>query len=56
MPGMDGFEVCRMLKKTGNIAISRLTSKDEVDDMLLGGIAVQPRKLPSYLAGFPGIM
>lgn len=36
MPGMDGFEVCRMLKKTGNIAIIMLTAKDEVDDRVKG--------------------
>lgn len=36
MPGMDGFEVCRMLKKTGNIAVIMLTAKDEVDDRVKG--------------------
>ena len=36
MPGMDGFEVCRMLKKTENIAIIMLTAKDEVDDRVKG--------------------
>ncbi|SPF54495.1 Transcriptional regulatory protein YycF (fragment) [Candidatus Desulfosporosinus infrequens] len=36
MPGMDGFEVCRMLKKTGNVAIIMLTAKDEVDDRVKG--------------------
>ncbi|WP_206811606.1 response regulator transcription factor [Paradesulfitobacterium ferrireducens] len=36
MPGMDGFEVCRMLKKTGNIAIIMLTAKDEVEDRVKG--------------------
>jgi len=32
MPGMDGFEVCRMLKKIENVAIIMLTARDEVDD------------------------
>ncbi|WP_040949658.1 response regulator transcription factor [Gorillibacterium massiliense] len=37
MPGMDGFEVCRLLKKNiGNIAIIMLTAKDEVDDRVKG--------------------
>jgi len=36
MPGMNGFEVCRMLKKTENIAIIMLTAKDEVDDRVKG--------------------
>jgi two-component system OmpR family response regulator len=36
MPGMDGFEVCRMLRKTENIAIIMLTAKDEVDDKVKG--------------------
>ncbi|EHQ91187.1 response regulator transcription factor [Desulfosporosinus youngiae] len=36
MPGMDGFEVCRMLKKTENIAIIMLTAKEEVDDRVKG--------------------
>lgn len=36
MPGMDGFEVCRMLKKTANIAIIMLTAKDEVEDRVKG--------------------
>lgn len=36
MPGMDGFEVCRMLKKTENIAVIMLTAKDEVDDRVKG--------------------
>lgn len=36
MPGMDGFEVCRMLKKTENIAIIMLTAKDEIDDRVKG--------------------
>jgi two-component system OmpR family response regulator len=36
MPGMDGFEVCRMLKKTGNIAVIMLTAKEEVEDRVKG--------------------
>jgi len=36
MPGMDGFEVCRMLKKTGNVSIIMLTAKDEVEDKVKG--------------------
>jgi two-component system OmpR family response regulator len=37
MPGMDGFEVCRLLKKAGNNAsVIMLTAKDEVDDKVLG--------------------
>jgi len=36
MPGMDGFEVCRMLKKTKDVAVIMLTAKDEVDDRVKG--------------------
>lgn len=37
MPGMDGFEVCRMLKKAGdNVAVIMLTAKDEVEDRVKG--------------------
>lgn len=36
MPGMDGFEVCRMLKKTENVAVIMLTARDEVDDRIKG--------------------
>ncbi|WP_028403221.1 response regulator transcription factor [Ectobacillus panaciterrae] len=36
MPGMDGFEVCKMLKKIGNIAVIMLTAKEEVDDRVKG--------------------
>jgi len=36
MPGMDGFEVCRMLKKTENVAVIMLTARDEVDDRVKG--------------------
>lgn len=36
MPGMDGFEVCRMLKKIENVSIIMLTARDEVDDRVKG--------------------
>lgn len=36
MPGMDGFEVCRMLKKMENVSIIMLTARDEVDDRVKG--------------------
>jgi two-component system OmpR family response regulator len=36
MPGMDGFEVCRLLKKLGPIAVIMLTARDEVDDRVRG--------------------
>jgi two-component system, OmpR family, response regulator len=37
MPGMDGFEVCRMIKKCGEqVSIIMLTAKDEVDDRVKG--------------------
>ncbi len=36
MPGMDGFEVCRMIKKSENVAVIMLTAKDEVDDRVKG--------------------
>lgn len=36
MPGMDGFEVCRMLKKTKNVSVIMLTAKEEVDDRVKG--------------------
>lgn len=36
MPGMDGFEVCRMLKKNEDIAVIMLTAKDEVDSRVKG--------------------
>lgn len=36
MPGMDGFEVCRMLKKNQNIAVIMLTAKEEVEDRIKG--------------------
>ncbi|WCF05888.1 response regulator transcription factor [Paenibacillus thiaminolyticus] len=36
MPGMDGFEICRMIKKSENAAVIMLTAKDEVDDRVKG--------------------
>ncbi|WP_199624657.1 response regulator transcription factor [Paenibacillus alkalitolerans] len=37
MPGIDGFEVCRLLKKTGNnVSVIMLTAKDEVEDRVKG--------------------
>ncbi|WP_423227581.1 response regulator transcription factor [Paenibacillus filicis] len=37
MPGMDGFEVCRTLKKAGYpVSVIMLTAKDEVDDRVKG--------------------
>ncbi|MEB3100066.1 response regulator transcription factor [Paenibacillaceae bacterium T2] len=36
MPGMDGFEICRMLKKTENLAVIMLTAKEEVEDRVKG--------------------
>ncbi|NLW92808.1 MAG: response regulator transcription factor [Syntrophomonadaceae bacterium] len=36
MPGMDGFEVCRLLKKSENVAVIMLTARDEVDDRVKG--------------------
>ncbi|MDO7787384.1 response regulator transcription factor [Desulforamulus aquiferis] len=36
MPGMDGFEVCRMIKKMDNVSIIMLTARDEVDDRVKG--------------------
>ncbi|GMA65602.1 response regulator transcription factor (plasmid) [Alicyclobacillus fastidiosus] len=36
MPGMDGFEVCAMLKKRMNCSVIMLTAKDDVKDRVLG--------------------
>ncbi|MCR4440788.1 MAG: response regulator transcription factor [Peptococcaceae bacterium] len=36
MPGMDGFEVCKMLKKIENVSVIMLTARDEVDDRVKG--------------------
>ena len=36
LPGMDGFEVCREIRKTSNIPIIMLTAKDDTFDKVLG--------------------
>ncbi|MCC8434601.1 response regulator transcription factor [Brevibacillus sp. M2.1A] len=36
MPGMDGFEVCRMLKKIRNVATIMLTAREDVEDRVKG--------------------
>ncbi|WP_270172457.1 response regulator transcription factor [Paenibacillus sp. SYP-B4298] len=37
MPGIDGFESCRLLKGEGsNVAVIMLTAKDDVDDRIKG--------------------
>lgn len=36
MPGMDGFEVCKMLKMLQPIAVIMLTARDEVEDRVKG--------------------
>ncbi len=36
MPGVDGFEVCKMLKKVGHMAVIMLTAREEVDDRVKG--------------------
>lgn len=36
MPGMDGFEVCQLIKKMDNVAVIMLTARDEVDDRVKG--------------------
>lgn len=36
MPGMDGFEVCRRLKRIKPVAIIMLTAKEDVEDRVKG--------------------
>jgi two-component system, OmpR family, response regulator MprA len=36
LPGLDGFEVCRRLRKTSDVPIIMLTAKDEVPDRVTG--------------------
>lgn len=37
MPGIDGFEACRMIKKSGvQAAVIMLTAKDEIEDRVKG--------------------
>ncbi|WP_206830234.1 response regulator transcription factor [Alicyclobacillus fructus] len=56
MPGPDGFEVCRMLKSMGNVAVILLTARDAIDDRvkgLLGGAddyVVKPFSFEELLA------
>ena len=36
LPGMDGYEVCREIRKTSNVPIIMLSAKGEVFDKVLG--------------------
>lgn len=36
LPGLDGFEVCRELRKEGNVPIIMLTARDEEIDRVVG--------------------
>lgn len=36
LPGMDGLEVCRRLRRSGNVPILMLTARDAVEDRVLG--------------------
>ena len=36
LPGMSGWDVCRELRKTGNVPIIMLTARDEVEDRIVG--------------------
>lgn len=36
MPGIDGLELCRMMKKAHHVAVIMLTAKDEVADRVKG--------------------
>ena len=36
LPGLDGWEVCREVRKTSNVPIIMLTAKDETFDKVLG--------------------
>ena len=36
LPGLDGVEVCRRLRATGDVAIIMLTAKGEVDERVTG--------------------
>ena len=36
LPGMDGWQVCREVRKTSNVPIIMLTAKDETFDQVLG--------------------
>ncbi|UCG23630.1 MAG: response regulator, partial [Chloroflexota bacterium] len=36
LPGLDGFEVCRILRQETNVPILMLTARDEVVDKVVG--------------------
>lgn len=36
LPGMDGLEVCRRLRRSGDVPILMLTARDAVEDRVLG--------------------
>ena len=36
LPGMNGFEVCKIIRKTGNVPIIMLTAKGELMDRVVG--------------------
>jgi len=36
LPGMDGLDVCRSIRKTSNLPIIMLTARDEETDKLVG--------------------
>jgi len=36
MPGIDGLDVCRLIRRTNNVPILMLTAKDEVPDRVAG--------------------
>ncbi len=36
MPGIDGIEVCRLLRRTDDVPVLMLTAKDEVADRVVG--------------------
>nr|HML48111.1 response regulator [Clostridia bacterium] len=36
LPGMDGWQVCREIRKTSNIPVIMVTAKDETFDKVLG--------------------
>ena len=36
LPGMDGYDVCRTIRKESNVSIIMLSAKTEVFDKVLG--------------------
>lgn len=60
MPGMDGFEVCQLIKKTDNVAVIMLTARDEVDDrvkgLTLGADDYMVKPLLSFVAMLFGLL